>query len=404
MQLIPTFASGFVAYLLLARMEQSWKLILAVGIVARLALFAELPGLSDDFYRFIWDGRLLEVGISPFAELPIWYMQEGNGTVDVDSSLFTLLNSPSYYTVYPPISQLTFWLSAVLSSSITGSVLVMRLIIFGAELFNFFLIRKLLSSYQKSDSLVALYFLNPLVILELTGNLHFEGVMLSFVLLTVVFHRSKKDIPAGLALAGGVATKLIPLALAPLFITSDPPKRWFVIGISCLVGLVVLFVPIIDSSLIDGLQNSLSLFVQKFEFNASVYYLTREVGFWVMGYNIIETLGPALTKITVGAIVVYAFSSRKNDNLSERMMWVWMIYLALALIVHPWYCIPMIGLCLVTNYRFPIYWSGLIFLSYIGYEAGGYTPPFFWIIAEYVGLYIIMLWEILKTRAKLKPI
>lgn len=385
-------------------MELSWKLILAVGIVARLVLFAGLPGLSDDYYRFIWDGRLLEIGISPFAELPIWYMQEGNSSPEIDSSLFALLNSPNYYTVYPPISQFTFWLSAVLSSSIAGSVLVMRLVIFGAELLNFFLIRQLLSSYQKSDSLVALYFLNPLVILELTGNLHFEGVMLSFVLLTVLYHRSKKDIPAGLALAGGVATKLIPLALAPLFITSDPPKRWIIIGTSCVIGLVVLFVPIIDSSLIDGLQNSLTLFVQKFEFNASIYYLTREVGFWVRGYNIIETLGPALTKITVATIVIYAFLSRKNSNLSERMMWVWLIYLALALIVHPWYCIPMIGLCLVTNYRFPIYWSGLIFLSYIGYEASGYAPPFFWIIIEYVGLYLLMIWEIRSVKANLKAV
>ncbi len=385
-------------------MALPWLLILGAGIVARLVLFGGFPSLSDDFYRFIWDGRLLLAGISPFAELPAWYMQEGNSTLQVDASLFELLNSPNYYTVYPPISQFTFWLSAALSSSIAGSVFVIRLIIFSAEVVNFFLIRSLLISYQKPASLAALYFLNPLVILELTGNLHFEGIMLSFVLLAVLFHQGKKDIPTGLTLAGGVATKLVPLALAPLFVTSDPPKRWLIIGLSCIAGLILLFTPIVDSSLIDGLQNSLSLFIQKFEFNASIYYLAREVGFWVKGYNIIETLGPALTKITVALILAYAFLSRKNENLAERMMWVWMIYLALALIVHPWYCIPMVGLCLFTKYRFPIYWSGLIFLSYLGYDATGYTPPYFWIIAEYVGLYFLMAWEIKEVQTNVKAV
>ncbi|MEQ8712168.1 MAG: glycosyltransferase 87 family protein, partial [Cyclobacteriaceae bacterium] len=402
--LFSTFAIGVAAYLALSRMALPWLLILGAGIVARLVLFGNLPTLSDDFYRFIWDGRLLLAGISSFAELPAWYMQEGNSTLQVDASLFELLNSPNYYTVYPPISQFTFWLSAALSSSIAGSAFVIRLIIFGSEVANFFLIRSLLISYQKPASLAALYFLNPLVILELTGNLHFEGIMLSFVLLAVLFHRRKKDIPVGLALAGGVATKLVPLALAPLFIASDPPRRWLIIGLSCMAGFIVLFTPIVDSNLIDGLQNSLSLFIQKFEFNASIYYLAREVGFWVKGYNIIETLGPALTKITVALILAYAFLSRKNNNLAERMMWVWMIYLALALIVHPWYCIPMVGLCLFTKYRFPIYWSGLIFLSYLGYDATGYTPPFFWIIAEYVGLYFLMTWEIKEVQTNVKVV
>jgi hypothetical protein len=281
---------------------------------------------------------------------------------------------------------------------------VIRIVIISAEIINFFLLKSLLLSDQKSSSLAAFYFLNPLVILELTGNLHFEGIMLSFVLLTIVLHRSRKYIGAGVALAGGVATKLIPLAMAPLFITSDSPKRWLIIGGSCIIALVILFAPMVDISLISGLQNSLSLFIQKFEFNASIYYLAREVGFWVRGYNIIETLGPALTKLTVAAIFIYAFLSRKNGNLAERMMWVWMIYLALALIVHPWYCLPMVGLCLLTQYRFPVYWSGLIFLSYIGYESQGYSPPFLWITIEYVALYTIMFWEIKKVKTNLEVV
>ncbi|MEM8894400.1 MAG: hypothetical protein AAGC88_07475 [Bacteroidota bacterium] len=399
-QLMGSLVIGFIAYATIQGWKLDWRILLAVGLLIRIALFAGLPTLSDDFYRFIWDGRLLAAGISPFAELPSWYMSEGSNH-PMDETLFSLLNSPDYYTVYPPISQFTFWLSAVLSSNIEGAVLVMRSIILITDIANFMLLRLLLITNQKPESLAGLYFLNPLVLLELTGNLHFEGVMLFFVLGALFFGSRKQDIPTGIALAGGVAAKLIPLAMAPLFVFGLLPKRWLVVGVSALITLIILFIPIVDASLIDGLKNSLSLFVQKFEFNGGIYYLIREVGFWVKGYNIIGTLGPWLTRLTVIGIIVHAFLSRKNENMAERMMWVWMIYLALAIIVHPWYCIPMIGLCLFTKYRFPIYWSGLICLSYIGYDSAGYSPPFTWIFVEYVILYTIMLWEIFFAKRNL---
>ncbi len=391
---------GFLAYAGIQNWKLDWRTLLVGGILIRMALFPGLPTLSDDFYRFIWDGRLLASGISPFTELPSWYMSESSNH-PMDATLFSLLNSPNYYTVYPPISQFTFWLAAVLSSNIEGAVLVMRSVILIADIANFLLLRSLLVAYQKPESLAALYFLNPLIILELVGNLHFEGVMLVFVLATLAFWLKRQDIPTGIALAGGVAAKLIPLAMGPLFVFGYAPKRWLILGLSTLVTLVMLFIPIVDASLVEGLKNSLSLFVQKFEFNGGIYYLAREIGFWIKGYNIIGTLGPWLTRLTAIGIVVYAFLSRENKNMAERMMWVWMIYLALAIIVHPWYCIPMIGLCLFTKYRFPIYWSGLICLSYIGYDATGYLPPFTWIIIEYVILYTIMLWEIFFSKRNL---
>lgn len=400
--LLPTFAIAFMAYLALSRYALPWQAVLGAGIIIRLALLAGLPTLSDDFYRFIWDGRLLASGTSPFAQLPSWYMQYSHGIEGLDASLFSLLNSPEYYTVYPPISQFVFWLAAVLSQSIQGQVLVMRFIIIGADVLNFFLLIRLLSAYQLPISRAALYLLNPLVILELTGNIHFEGLMLTFVLLVVLFHHQRRDVPTGIALAAGVATKLIPMAVAPLLMTSDRPRRWLLIGAVCIVTLTLLFLPIIDGSLLTGLQQSLALFIQRFEFNASIYFLVREAGYWIKGYNVIGTLGPVLTQITAAGICLYAVLSRKNPNLSERMMWVWMIYLALALIVHPWYCLPMVALCLLTPYRFPIYWSGLIFLSYAGYAADGYTVPVYWITLEYAVLFVLMIWEVRQVNINLK--
>ena len=118
---------------------------LAVSLLFRVVLLFSIPTLSDDFYRFIWDGRLLANGLNPFIELPDYYLESGHAVDGVDQYLFDHLNSKAYFTVYPPFSQIIFWASAMLSpNSILGSVVVMRIFILAAEIGTLLLIRKLL--------------------------------------------------------------------------------------------------------------------------------------------------------------------------------------------------------------------------------------------------------------------
>ena len=46
------------------------RALVILGVAARVGLFFSLPNLSDDFYRFIWDGVLVrEIG-NPYGILP----------------------------------------------------------------------------------------------------------------------------------------------------------------------------------------------------------------------------------------------------------------------------------------------------------------------------------------------
>ena len=87
-----------------------WLII--VGILVRLVSIFFFPQLSDDIYRFIWDGRLAQNGMQPYAYLPIDIVEQIPSLADGD--ILSKMNSPDYYTVYPPVSYTHLTLPTIL--------------------------------------------------------------------------------------------------------------------------------------------------------------------------------------------------------------------------------------------------------------------------------------------------
>lgn len=395
--LISSFIALFIIYLYVTKTyRQSWQQLIIVSLIFRVLLLLSFPALSDDIYRFIWDGRLTANGINPFTGLPSFYLDKA--LPGLTAELYDHLNSPQYYTVYPPFAQLIFYVAVkVFPESVWGSAIVIRLFILMAEALSLFLIIKLLQRYNVHRENALLYALNPLVIIELTGNLHFEAFVICFLLLSVWLFVQRKEIPSASVFALSVAAKLIPLIFLPVFFKHLKLKK---LVFFCLVvaGVVIIaFIPMLDASFIEGMGSSLLLYFQKFEFNASIYYLIREVGFAVKGYNIIAASGPWLAVIAFGAILGYTFLSDRS-SLPEQLMWVLLIYLGLATTVHPWYIITALALSVFTSYRFVILWSGLIFLTYTGYGLTGYFENLWITATEYLVLAAYMIYEIRNEK------
>ena len=155
------------------------KWLIVAGIVARLVSIFFFPQLSDDIYRFIWDGRLAHNGLQPYAHLPIDIVKQLHSLADGD--ILSKMNSPEYYTVYPPVSQLVFYLSTWLGLSVEISSILMKLIFFISELATLYFSLKILRWLKLSPTHILIYWLNPLIIIEGIGNLHFEIVMIAFL-------------------------------------------------------------------------------------------------------------------------------------------------------------------------------------------------------------------------------
>lgn len=377
------------------------KEIITITILTRVVLLLSFPNLSDDFYRFIWDGRLLATGNNPFTNTPEYYMSTDVKINGLTSELYQLLNSKNYFTIYPPISQFIFWLSVKLNTAndIFTSVFIMHFIILLFEIGNLFLLKKLLSIQKIPQQNIIIYALNPLVIIELVGNLHFEGVMIFFLLLSIYLFYNKTIHTSAIAIAASIATKLIPLMLLPVFIRRHKGfiAYYMIIGIS----LILFFVPMLDTNFIYGFSESLSLFFKSFEFNGGLFFLLREIGFYIKGYDIVQSLGP-LMSITALIIIlgISFFMVNKNSKLEYIFIIIFFVQLLFATTVHPWYIIPMVALSCMTKFKFPVIWSFFIFLTYAGYSSSGFEHPFFIIALEYITIIPLAIYEIYQYQIK----
>lgn len=377
---------------------------LVASVIFRVLLVFAVPALSDDFYRFIWDGRLLAAGLSPFTEVPSFYMDPAHAVPGLNTELYGQLNSQHRYSSYPPVCQLIFWLSVKLSpASIAGSIIAMKSILLLFEIATFLLFKKLLISFKMPYGSLLIYALNPLAILEITGNLHFEGVMIFFLLLAIFLLTKRRAPSSAIAFALSVCTKLIPLLLLPLFFRPAGRKKailyWMITGAVC----ALLFLPLLNNDIIYGFSTSLKYYFQKFEFNASVYYLIRELGYWIFGFNIIQAAGPALAIIATIWILRIAFRQLTPDpnpypHLFKSMLWCLLIYFASTTTLHPWYILTILAISVFTPYHFPILWTGLIFLTYAGYTEAAFKENLFLVAIEYVLLFAYILYETLWIR------
>jgi len=362
------------------------------GILLRVILIASIPKLSDDFYRFIWDGRLLLNFEDPYKYLPAHYL--GENLTGISQTLYDNLNSQEYLSVYPPLNQVIFFVSALFSpGSIVWSVVILRAIIIVFELGTISLIRNLLRHYKLPQVYGLLYVLNPLVVFELTGNLHFEGILIYFLLLALWNYEQGKLHRSAIFFGLSVATKFLPLIFLPLLLRKIGFKKTMIYGLIVAVTLAITFLPLINTAHIWAIKDSMALYFQKFEFNGSIYYLARWYGFETDGYNIIAKSGKWMMYATLGSIVLYSLLSKPKEW-PRQMVWVWTLYLLFATTVHPWYVIPLVAVAVFSKIRFPWLWSFLIFMTYANYYGGDYTDRIEVVVIEYSLVVLIAIWEV----------
>lgn len=395
----------FLCYKLIQFEKWNFKLLLGLGILFRLIFLMAIPNLSQDFYRFIWDGHLVIMGENPYLYLPKEILEKGELIIPQAQLLVEKMESlsASNYSNYPPFNQLLFGICVWLGGQkIVGGLIAMRLLLLGADVGIFYFGRKLLKHLNKSPYLIFWYFLNPLVIIELSGNLHFEGVMLFFLLWAIYLFTINKWMIAAIPVALSISIKLIPLMFLPLFFKTLGLKKGLVFNTLVIVGVLITLIPFYDPVFATHYMKTLSLWFSNFEFNASIYNVVKSLGkqLDLKPWELIKTYGRIIPFIVIAWVGILTFFRRNQEPkvLLTSMLMILTVYLFLSSTIHPWYIVSLVLLCLFSEYRFPLVWSAVVILSYSAYANPEFKETMWLLIIEYLTVIGFLVYELFKRQ------
>ncbi len=297
---------------------------LILAVAWRLVLLGAAPLVSDDVYRYVWDGRVQQHGLNPLELAP------ANPALDhLHTDLTRRIDPTSAVlpSIYPPLAQ-RFFLGV---TSVHESVLAMAAAVLVCDLLIVGLIWRWLTATGRSPWWVLAYAWHPLVALEGAGGAHVD-VPGTLLLVAAVYALSRRrSLLAAVGLAAAVAVKFLPIVLAPMFW-----KRIRLVDAAVGALLVVLlYVPFLDGWQVPA--GSLGTYLAQWRFNGPLF---RWLSAWV-------GTAPAIA-LAVAAGLAAAVHARRTRHRDDPAAWAWPLAATVVLLpaIYPWYLvwlIPFLG-------------------------------------------------------------
>ena len=190
-------------------------ILIVFAALFRLSVLFSPPYLSDDIYRYIWDGRVQAAGLNPYRYIPaddaLKFLR--------DADIYPNINRRDFApTIYPPLAQMIFFAA----TRVSEQVVWMKAVLILFEGVGLYALSALLASFgwPRERALVAAAW-HPLVVWEVAGSGHLDALVVAFVALALVARRRGRESLTGVLLASAVLVKLFPVVLFPALY-----RRW----------------------------------------------------------------------------------------------------------------------------------------------------------------------------------
>ena len=436
--------SSFLAYFLIAALAYSTAvlrlkrdhlhiaMVWLFAILFRVPLLLTIPSLSDDVFRYIWDGHLLNLGVNPYA-LPV------NAALldQYTTPLRALVNNNWMASPYMPFAQIYFWfINRIAPQNPLGFHAGALLLDLGTG----WLVMDMLDRLGAPRRRVLVYLWHPLVILEFTHAAHIDALMIFFIMGAFWFivrgnpgdsWGFKRLYLSAASLAAATLTKLIPILLVPVLC-----RRWkwprLVLYLAVIITIGAVFSLNAGWGLrgpLDGmgLFGAVRIYTRYWNFNSGVYHWLEVL---ISGYqtpgavpadiaggtpgNLARSISGLV--IILAAVITAVWSWKLDDpgkySFEKRNLFLLRIsffplgaFLLFTTTVHPWYVtlfVPFLAFLLpvrnetgaISRFIWPwIYFSCAVALSYTTYLDLGNLREYYLIRKlEYTPFYVLLLW------------
>ena len=366
-------------------------LVLGAAVLFRATMLVAAPTLSNDLNRYVWEGKVLAAGFSPYR-----YAPDAPELEPLRDQVWHGVNNRATVSPYPPLAQVFglaahHWFPAALCGpkalATLGDLAALGLLLLLLRQAGLPLVR------------AVVYAWNPLVVLAFAHSGHNDAWMIALLLLACVLVGARRPTASAAALALATLAKALPLLALPLFATVWGRRPWPLMTYGAVLALG--YAPLL--LLGDGAPGSLFAYGLTWNGNESLFFLVRW-GLTVLGFPGL----PLAKALSLAAILAGVVALAAHPALRRRPLW-WRVYCVLALAlawastVNPWYAtalVPFLALALARG-RWPfafrpapswgwLLFSGTVALAYLTYSTGrwqGWTwVPF----AEYGPLYLLV--------------
>jgi len=364
--------------------------VLGLAVLYRVILWPSAPTLSDDIYRYIWEGRVLSNGFNPFALAP----EAPELTHLRDASIFPLVSRPNLTTIYPPLAQFIF----AAASAVSYSIASMKAVFILFDLAVIALLLKILPALGKNPLRAAIYALNPLVIVEFSGSGHLDSAGIFFMMLALYLFLQRRHLYPAAALSLSFLVKLMPVILLPALVRK---KSLSAIALFSAIAAAA-FLPFAGAG--RQLWASLDIYTQHWMFNGSLYNLLLLL---VPDNQLARRIAAALFCLAAAGAYYQFFKKDRTaqpEHIFHQCLCVLGLFLLFTPVVHPWYVCWLVPLAAIAPNRACLLFSGLVFASYWvlrEFAASGQwqeSPAV--LLIEYAPCYSLLLFDFVLSKKK----
>ena len=329
------YAVAVAGFLLLvsARDALPLRAVVLVALLARLAFLPVAPALSDDYHRYLWDGRVQLAGINPYRYAP----QDAR----LDEVVFAgreLVNHPHLRTPYPPLAQALFLGLA----GVGGGLTALKFVLGAADLLAAAAVWWLADTRRRRRAFL-LYLACPFIVVETWWSAHLDVVAVLFVVLAAGLLARRRDTSAGVALAVAALVKVTPLALVvPALLGRRARALPFLLGF-----VPALLLPLLPYALSGSVLGSLPEAGTSWWAGSAVFGLVAAAA------------GPAAARATsvalaAAGLLALSLFLRGRGQTAAVFAWSWTLVVLLLPAIHPWYWIGPATLGLAAGVWTPV--------------------------------------------------
>lgn len=311
--------------------RNSYLLITLAALISFSIFIYAPPKLSNDVYRYFWDGLMQKSGYNPYDYVPgDWKLHD---LQEANMPLYQHVDWRDKFTPYPPLAQYIFRISHTWYSNLglTGGKFIFALPFLLSSLFIYFFLDK---------KIFAAFILNPLLLLETVANAHLDGWVILFIITALYLWKKEQYVFSSIVWTLAIATKVYPIIVIPYLFVDLLRKRKFTSIFLCVAVnagiLYFLYIPFIRESFF-AITRYVTLPTEQ-EYNASIYrYMYLLLGVNKPGVTLLAS------KISVSFFFIIGTVLLRKRYSYELLLLVSIVYLLSSPIVFPWYTVFLIS-------------------------------------------------------------